>query len=700
MSDEAKKRPDVNKIDSADSSSADIPLPEEDDFALAALDFLSGASGSNPPEADESGSVNDFFDIGQLSSMAAMLGETNTSSKSSPAEDNKHPGNLDAGLMDLAESLTQGIPTSSSSFADSLLDLAESATTPVPDELPSSHDAALMDLAEGATGPVVDDLMALAASTTSAAISDDDTLLGLAEDMLANDMGTGQVGLPDLSDAEMDEETLIIQLAESAFHHESQSAELDTPSDEELLTLAAGDTSADEIPLPNLEEALFGLAESAEATIFSEALSALDETQTTSDALSQLETEQQDIEAVLARLQAQADSGADIDAELEALAALEAGDDSLDVDAALTALADEIDRKEVAQTETLLGIEPDGVEPTNISIDDALNLLASEAEIASIVKPIETSETAKSDVPSIEAALDLIEANEKSEEAIDVPSIDDLLGDSALDLLDEPVVDLEAPVDITTLAADALAAFDNAEETVHDIDSLLMEAGESALMAEDALSVLDGDSSAFAINPNQQEDKSGDAEENSGYLDMLVASIDAQLITTQRQETLLDLSGDDEDTKTVVEQLIVFSLGDSHYAIPIENVLEVGEPPTPTPVPFVPPWVRGVFNMRGDILSLVDLRTYFELDVKSEGAEEWMIISQTDREDMTVGLLVDDVIGNRQMSIHQAADLTSDIDGVFADYVVRLYRQDDNLISVLDFNKLLNSAEMRQFEHV
>ena len=719
MSDEGKKRPEVNDFDSAD-----VPLPNEDDFALAALDFLSEALGGDTSPVDTGSVPNDFFDTQQLSSMAAMkwqspasTGADTSAADTGSATNGRQTIDLDSGLMNLAESMTQSVPeankaadiTSDASLMDlvesltgpvideplgstdaTLLDLAEGATGPVPDVLDDS-DAALLDLAEGATGPVpdvIDDsdaaLMDLAQSALDISSDESEPLPSKTTQAIADPLAMlaeeSSVDLPDLSEIAFDEETLLIELAESTVNDlavgsaETHAEPINDAADEAALALdlldepVAANTSAQSVPFPNLESDILGVDE---PTIINEIpLPDLDQVlfdapldeSATADPPSVADTAFVDEGAALAALEAQFTEEADIDAELEALAALEASSDDLDVDAALAALAE-------AESNAFVDPTPQPALVKTLPVEPELDPVASiEDELA--------------------GPLDLLE--EAAAMTVDA------FGDDALDLLDADPIDLDAPIDIASLAADAMAEIDE-QSASSGPDDLFMGAAESAIMAEDALSVLDG-SDALALNP-VGEAESAEEETTSDYLDLLVASIDAQLTTSQRQETLLDLSSDSaEEIDSSVEQLIVFSIGGSQYAIPIENVLEVGEPPTTTPIPFVPPWVRGVFNMRGDILSLVDLRSYFELEANANDSDEWMIVSQTTREDMTVGLLVDDIIGNRQMNARDAADLTSKLDGALAEYVTRLYRQNNELISVIDFNKLLNSAEMRQFE--
>ena len=62
-----------------------------------------------------------------------------------------------------------------------------------------------------------------------------------------------------------------------------------------------------------------------------------------------------------------------------------------------------------------------------------------------------------------------------------------------------------------------------------------------------------------------------------------------------------------------VVQLIVFRLGDEDYGIRIEQVKEVTVTPEVVKMPKTPPFIKGIANLRGDIIAIVDLEERFQL---------------------------------------------------------------------------------------
>jgi len=67
-----------------------------------------------------------------------------------------------------------------------------------------------------------------------------------------------------------------------------------------------------------------------------------------------------------------------------------------------------------------------------------------------------------------------------------------------------------------------------------------------------------------------------------------------------------------------VVQLVGFIIGDEEYAVPILSIQEIIKPFTWTRVPQVPPYVLGVFNLRGAVIPLIDLRLKFGLPPKKQ----------------------------------------------------------------------------------
>jgi len=135
-----------------------------------------------------------------------------------------------------------------------------------------------------------------------------------------------------------------------------------------------------------------------------------------------------------------------------------------------------------------------------------------------------------------------------------------------------------------------------------------------------------------------------------------------------------------------VVQLVGFIIGDEEYAVPILSIQEIIKPFSWTRVPQVPPYVMGVFNLRGAVIPLIDLRLKFGLSPKKHSDETRFIVMR--HEDDVAGFVIDRLtmaIRLKKDNIGAAPDTMSGeksmIDGVG--------KEEDKIITILKVNKLL-----------
>jgi purine-binding chemotaxis protein CheW len=132
--------------------------------------------------------------------------------------------------------------------------------------------------------------------------------------------------------------------------------------------------------------------------------------------------------------------------------------------------------------------------------------------------------------------------------------------------------------------------------------------------------------------------------------------------------------------------------------VPIANVIEIGQPLSITPVPNVPDWVPGVANLRGEIISMVDLRAFLGMERVGYRQASRMLVAQASQEDMTTGLVVDRVNGIRYLSADRIGEPTAPIEDQVTPYLDGVYEHEERLLVVLNLDRLLLSPEMQQFE--
>jgi purine-binding chemotaxis protein CheW len=189
-------------------------------------------------------------------------------------------------------------------------------------------------------------------------------------------------------------------------------------------------------------------------------------------------------------------------------------------------------------------------------------------------------------------------------------------------------------------------------------------------------------------------------EPSAAILDETLAAIDATVASEEAPPMPLLPSALQAQARSAEEQLIVFSVGGVDYGVAIGNIREVDRLPQVTPIPNVPPWMIGVANVRGDIVSMVDLRAFLGMESYGRQPTQRMLVARDRKEEITAGLIVDHVRGIRYVAAERVNPAASPIEDRVAPYLRGFTEQDGRLLVLLDLNRLLLSPEMRQFEPI
>ncbi len=144
-------------------------------------------------------------------------------------------------------------------------------------------------------------------------------------------------------------------------------------------------------------------------------------------------------------------------------------------------------------------------------------------------------------------------------------------------------------------------------------------------------------------------------------------------------------------------RFVLFTIAGSTYALLEQFVTEVERVPKITPVPRVPAWLRGVTSLRGEVLSVIDLRMLLGLEPASLHNGRLLVVRLLDQE-FSAGLVVDEV---DQIAAIADADIgppASPLEGALAPYLTGVGQARNRFVAVLDLDALLHSAEIRQFD--
>jgi purine-binding chemotaxis protein CheW len=138
---------------------------------------------------------------------------------------------------------------------------------------------------------------------------------------------------------------------------------------------------------------------------------------------------------------------------------------------------------------------------------------------------------------------------------------------------------------------------------------------------------------------------------------------------------------------SVNNEFVAFRVGAQEFCIDIMCVREIRGWTPATPLPHAPDYVRGVINLRGAVLPIVDLAMRFGLGLTEPTPRSVIIVVHVHQQ--IVGLLVDavsDILSSSQASMQPTPDIASDMAKTF---VKGVYAVDGRMISIVTLDSVL-----------
>ena len=134
-------------------------------------------------------------------------------------------------------------------------------------------------------------------------------------------------------------------------------------------------------------------------------------------------------------------------------------------------------------------------------------------------------------------------------------------------------------------------------------------------------------------------------------------------------------------------QYVIFKLSDEFYAIKIDTVETIERDMEITRVPKTQGYVRGVINLRGEIVPVIDLRSRLGLSMKQADSETRIIVSKLN--DMMVGYIVDATYEVKEL-LPSTIEYTSVETTSASSYVRGIAKDNNRMIILLDVDKVLS----------
>jgi purine-binding chemotaxis protein CheW len=146
------------------------------------------------------------------------------------------------------------------------------------------------------------------------------------------------------------------------------------------------------------------------------------------------------------------------------------------------------------------------------------------------------------------------------------------------------------------------------------------------------------------------------------------------------------------------ERYLTFFLGEEQYGIAIDRIKEIIAIMKVTHVPKTPDYMRGVINLRGSIIPVVDTRLRFGMETKEEDMHTAIVIVEVDK--VNIGFIVDrveEVASIDSSKLSEPPKFGSNID---TDFICSMAQMDENVVMILDVLKLFAADEMISLEQI
>ncbi len=149
---------------------------------------------------------------------------------------------------------------------------------------------------------------------------------------------------------------------------------------------------------------------------------------------------------------------------------------------------------------------------------------------------------------------------------------------------------------------------------------------------------------------------------------------------------------------------LTLRLADEVFALDVQRVREVLEVPHITKVPHAPATMRGVINLRGKVLPVIDTRLRFGLESKPDTRETSIIVIEVSDEESAektlIGAVVDQALQVQEINMSSLEPAPSLGTAYRAEFVTGVAKQNERFILLLDMDKVFSLSELKSIEQL
>ena len=161
---------------------------------------------------------------------------------------------------------------------------------------------------------------------------------------------------------------------------------------------------------------------------------------------------------------------------------------------------------------------------------------------------------------------------------------------------------------------------------------------------------------------------------------------------TQTVQSIAPVNGEKTDRDIAGQEYLAFTLGKEEYGIDILKVQEIRGYETVTRIANAPEFIKGVVNLRGIIVPIVDMRIKFNLGEPTY--DQFTVVIILNVAGRVVGMVVDSVSDVTTLSPEQIKPAPEMGTALNTDYLIGLGTIDQRMLILVDIDKLMSSSEM------
>ena len=148
------------------------------------------------------------------------------------------------------------------------------------------------------------------------------------------------------------------------------------------------------------------------------------------------------------------------------------------------------------------------------------------------------------------------------------------------------------------------------------------------------------------------------------------------------------------------QSYLTFKLDKEIFGSTVNRVLEIIEVPKITRVPQAPEFMRGVINLRGRVLPVIDTRIKFGMNSIEDTVDTCIVVLsvEVDNQELVLGALVDAIQAVLEIEDEEIQDPPAFQSGYHSDLITGMVKRDEDFILMLDMEKVFSSQEIIQLK--